>query len=76
MYSLYASDDNISYGIKKFILDTEEDINMLPKNIQSGSSALVMNNSQLYILNNEKKWIKLNNSIPTDIKTFLEWEIF
>ena len=48
---LYANDDNISYGIQKFILDTEEDIEFLPISAKPGSSALVIDTSSFYILN-------------------------
>ena len=74
MYSLYANDDNISYGIQKFVLDTDSDIINLPVGIKPGSSALIINSSNIYVLNHEKKWIKIK---PNEAAiSFLEWGIF
>ena len=42
---------------RKFLVDTENDLNILPKNI--GSTALVAETSDEYILNNKKEWVKI-----------------
>lgn len=76
MYSLYANDDDISYGIQKFIVDTEEDVEFLPKTAKPGSSALVIGSSTLYILNHEKNWKKMKKENNSSIETFLEWDTF
>ena len=74
MYSLYANDDNISYGIQKFVLDTDSDITNLPVDIKPGSSALIINSSNIYVLNHEKKWIKIKSNEAAI--SFLEWGRF
>lgn len=74
MYSLYANDDDVSYGIKKFVLDSEEDVDILPTNIKAGSSALVIGTSQFYMLNNQKEWVEVTNT--QNISSFLEWQAF
>ena len=76
MYSLYANDDNISYGIQKFILDTEEDIEFLPISAKPGSSALVIDTSSFYILNHSKKWVELKKENNNLNQGFLEWQTF
>ena len=76
MYSLYANDDNISYGIQRFIVDTEEDIDFLPISTKPGSSALVIDTSSFYILNHSKKWIKLKKENNNSSQGFLEWQTF
>ena len=76
MYSLYANDDNISYGIQKFIVDTEEDVEFLPKTAKPGSSALVISTSNFYILNHNKEWKKIKKENNSSIETFLEWDTF
>lgn len=53
MYRLYANDDNIAYGIKKFIVDNDNDISELPTSGTPGSSALVLSTSTIYILNTQ-----------------------
>lgn len=75
MYSLYANDDDVAYGIQKFILDTEEDIKTLPTQVRAGSSALVIETSSVYVLNHQQQWIKIRND-EENTKTFLEWEAF
>lgn len=74
MYSLYANDDDILYGVQKFILDSEEDIEILPKTVKAGSSALIIETSDIYVLNHKAEWIKSKN--PGAIGAFLEWGSF
>ena len=77
MYSLYANNDDISYGIKKFILDTEDDLQNLPKGVRPGSSALVISTSKVYVLNHEGYWIEIISSGgggTTVINKALNWE--
>ena len=74
MYSLYANDDDILYGVQKFILDSEEDIEILPKTVKAGSSALVIETSDIYVLNHKAEWIK--SKYPGAIGAFLEWGSF
>jgi hypothetical protein len=77
MYSLFANDDDILYGVQKFVLDTVEDIESLPKTVKAGSSALIIASSELYVMNHSKEWVKMtSNGNGEDIKAFLEWERF
>lgn len=66
MYSLYANDDDILYGIQKYIVDTEEEMKTLPNYTRAGSTAFVIETSTTYILNHSKEWkkIKSNSSAP------------
>ena len=57
MYKI-ASHGTKSYGIKSFVLDTTEDVNSLPTNVEMGSSAYVIATGDKYLLNSEKQWIK------------------
>lgn len=76
MYRLYANDDNITYGIKKFIVDNDNDIDKLPTSGTPGSSALVLSSSTIYILNTQQHWIKMETVFNPSIISFLEWGIF
>ena len=68
MYSLYANDENIIYGIKKYVADTEDDVRHLPRNLTAGSSVFVIQTSRVYVLNNEKVWVPIDiNSSSSDI---------
>ena len=73
-YTLYANDDNVAYGVKKFIVDTTADLAELPTNVTPGSSVLVTKTSKLFVLNNEHKWDELVTT-SGGASTFLEWEI-
>ena len=56
MYSISGQGGRISYGVKNFICDVEEDILRLPKDCETGSTAFVIETSKQYMLNNKKEW--------------------
>lgn len=74
MYSLYANDDDILYGIQKYIVDTEEEMQSLPNHARAGSTAFVIDTSTTYILNHNKKWIKIKNSSSVPGTGGILWE--
>lgn len=60
MISMYKQNDNISAYVAKFVCDTEADIANLPteKNkIYPGSTAVVAETGNLYILNASYSWV-------------------
>lgn len=60
MYSISRTGE---YEPKKFIVDLVSDVNTLPtKGIPPGSTAFVIENSTSYMLNNQRRWIKVNLS--------------
>ena len=76
MYRLYANDDNITHGTKKFIVDNDDDIKELPTSGTPGSSALVLSSFTIYILNTQQRWIKMETVFNPSVTSFLEWGIF
>lgn len=60
MYNIIKQNDNISAYVKEFIADTEADIQSLPtdKTVYPGSTCIVAETGNVYILNNEQQWIK------------------
>lgn len=58
MIKLVANDGEKSYGIKEYVIDTPDDIKSLPP-CMMGSSALVISTGEVYIINSEKKWVKI-----------------
>ena len=54
--SIYRQDKNLTYNIRKFVLDSPADLEFLTTNCAAGSSAFIISNSQLYMLNNNKEW--------------------
>ena len=63
MITLYKQDGEIQYGIKEYLLDSEEDLSNLPTYIKSGSAALVISTGDIYFLNHNKEWVKMGTSI-------------
>ena len=62
MYSISANRNKIAYDIKRFIVDFTSDIANLPTNCTPGSTALVLENSQRYMLNNNRNWVLIKTS--------------
>lgn len=59
MYSIIKQNDHMSAYVTEFVVDTDGDIAELPINVYPGSTALVAGSSEVYILNNNKEWVKL-----------------
>lgn len=62
MYSISANRNRIAYDIKRFIVDFTSDITDLPTNCAPGSTAFVIENSQKFMLNNNRIWVKVITS--------------
>lgn len=58
MLSLYANSNDILYGIKKYVADTEADITSLPTNIKPGSMVFVIGSGNCYMLGSSGTWTK------------------
>lgn len=58
MYSITKQNNSISYGIKEFVCDTNEDLKNLP-DCDMGSSAIVIEPSSVYLKNSQGEWIKI-----------------
>lgn len=59
MISIMKQNDKDTYGVITYLIDTEADVNKLPTYCAPGSTALCAETSDIYILNNAKKWVKL-----------------
>lgn len=62
MISMYKQNDNISAYVSEFVCDTEDDIKDLPterNKVYPGSTCLVAENSEVYILNASRVWVKI-----------------
>lgn len=57
--SIMTQDGKQAYGVKEYVVDTPDDVVNLPKNIAPGSTAIIASTSDVYILNNQKVWVKL-----------------
>lgn len=60
MISIGANGKRISYGIKHYNLDTEEDLKKLPVNADlMGCTAFVIETSKYYMLNSSFVWVEI-----------------
>lgn len=55
--SIYRQDKDLTYNLKKFILDTPDDLEFLTTNCAPGSSAFIIEGSLLYMLNSAGQWV-------------------
>lgn len=61
-FRLTRNRDVTSYGVVSYIVDQDSDINTLPTDHEPGSTAVVAGNSDLYILNNQHRWVYSSGS--------------
>ena len=73
MISIGANGKRISYGIKHYNLDTEEDLKNLPVNADTmGCTAFIISTSKYYMLNSSMVWVEIrpfgtaSNPTPDD----------
>lgn len=66
MINLYKQDGETLYGIKEFLLDSEEDLKDLPLDIKVGSSAMIIPTGKLFMLNYNKKWVLVGGSSSSE----------
>lgn len=61
MVTIGANGNVETYGIKHFILDTNNDLpTIATEKLHMGSTVFIINSSEHYMLNSSKKWIKVN----------------
>ena len=59
MYRLYKQNDDVAAYVSEFVADTADDVKDLPTSVYPGSTCLITSTSDVYILNAQKKWVKL-----------------
>lgn len=59
MIRIMSQSGHQAYGVKEYVLDTAVELKELPLDDKMGSVALVIETSDVYILNGEKEWVKL-----------------
>jgi hypothetical protein len=62
MISIYSQNGDVKYNAKEFILDSIEDLDKLEeysKTSAPGSSAFIIATSEVYMLNNQREWVKI-----------------
>ena len=62
MYRLFSHEGEVNYRIKEWVCDTIEDLDSLLKQDSSmamGSTAFVISTSDIYMLDSDRKWVKV-----------------
>jgi hypothetical protein len=59
MFTITGNSGHTAYGTKEFLCDTIADVENLPIDITVGSTALVIEGSKVFILNNKKEWVEI-----------------
>lgn len=58
MFQLFSQSGQQVYGLRRFVVDVEAELDNLPINIPMGSTAFVIQTSKNYMLNGMKEWIE------------------
>lgn len=56
-YNIVSNNDNVTYGIRKFIVDEKNDLENLPYGAAPGSKAYITGTQDIYILDNNNTWV-------------------
>lgn len=48
-----------TYNLMEYVVDTEDDIKSLPREVAMGSTTFVINTGEVYMLNGKKEWVKI-----------------
>lgn len=59
MVGIMRQNGRPAYNLMEYVVDTEDDIKSLPKEVAMGSSAFVINTGEVYMLNGKKEWVKI-----------------
>ena len=57
MIKMTETNGNIQYNVNSYVCDTEEEVQKLPLNASMGSTAFVIETSNLYMLNGQREWV-------------------
>ena len=59
MIGLMKQSGHITYGLKEYVVDSEDDIDLLPLDCPMGSSAFVIQTGDMYMMNGNHEWVKI-----------------
>lgn len=62
MFTIYEQSGHTAYGIKRYICDTDSDVDELSIDDKVGSSAYVIDSGNMYFINSKGEWIKKKTS--------------
>lgn len=56
MFNIVKQSDHATAYVTEFVADTEADVANLPTTVAPGSTCIVIDTSNVYMLNNKKEW--------------------
>lgn len=59
MIGIMKNSGHVTYGLKEYVVDSEDDVKLLPLDGVMGSSAFVIETGEVYMLNGKKEWVKI-----------------
>lgn len=59
MIKMTETNGNIQYDVNSYVCDIEDDVILLPTKVSMGSTAFVIETSNIYMLNSNKEWVKI-----------------
>lgn len=59
MIKMTETNGNIQYDVNSYVCDIEDDVTLLPTKVSMGSTAFVIETSNIYMLNSNKEWVKI-----------------
>lgn len=59
--NIYSNSGHTAYGLKEFVIDSEEDIKNLPLDCPAGSAALCLSTGDVYMLNTKDEWVNFTS---------------
>lgn len=59
MISKMSQSGHTAYGLVEFVIDSAADINYLPLDVPMGSVAFCIENSEVYMINGSREWVKI-----------------
>lgn len=60
MYSILSQNDKSTYGVVQYVINENAELSSLPTNVEPGSAALSVKEGDIFILNNNKEWVKMD----------------
>lgn len=66
MFKIVNQSGHTAYGLKEYVCDNESDISSLSIDDTPGSTAFVISNQKVFMLNNQHQWIDISNPFSSD----------
>lgn len=59
MVGLMKNSGHVTYGLKEYVVDKEEEVDLLPLDGVMGSTVFVIETGNVFMLSGKKEWVKI-----------------